>query len=72
MENINPASLLVQATQERRKAGNPVVESASSIDQLPREVLVRVASKLANDVSALKSLCVTCRGFADIFRWLFS
>ncbi len=68
MENINPASLLVQATQDRRKGGNPVVESVFTIEQLPREVLVRVASKLANDVSALKSLCVTCRGFADIFR----
>ena len=68
MENINPASLLVQAKQERKKSGHPVVESAVSVEQLPREVLVRVASKLANDVSALKSLCVTCRGFADIFR----
>jgi hypothetical protein len=68
MENISPASLLVQATQERRKGGGPLVDSAVSIEQLPREVLVRVASKLANDFSALKSLCVTCRGFADMFR----
>ncbi len=68
MENINPASLLAQVTQECRKGGHPVLDSVISIEQLPREVLVRVASKLANDVSALKSLCVTCRGFADIFR----
>lgn len=68
MENIDPASLLAHGSQKPTKIAGPAAEGLLSIEHLPREVLVRIVSKLANNLAALKSLCVTSRGFADVFR----
>ena len=64
MENVDPASLLNKEGQHREGIHTGFL----SLEHLPREVLIRVVSKLANDVSALRILCVTSRSLADLFR----
>ena len=66
MENVDPASLLNKVKEGQHREG--IHTGFLSLEHLPREVLIRVVSKLANDVSALKSLCVTSRSLADVFR----
>ena len=66
MENVDPASLLNKVKEGQHREG--IHTGFLSLEHLPREVLIRVVSKLANDVSALKNLCVTSRSLADVFR----
>lgn len=67
MENVDPGGLSHVGSSLSCETTENFVKP--NLSQLPRELLLRVLVELANDVSALKSLCVTCRAVADIFRY---
>ena len=66
MENIRPGFDELQASPLKGEFDHHI--PVSVLKQLPRELLLRVVVNLANDVSALKSLCFTCRALAKLFR----